>query len=587
MRSSVLALIVVLSLCSAVHAIDRYANSSNYQSRLAAAVPGDRVILAPGTYGHLWLSGKDGAAGNLIQIIAQDPTNRPVVLNPGLEGWQIYDSSYLLFDGIVMQGAQEEGFHLQSGGLTNHIIMRNCDVTMQSASGNTDCWKSDQTYDTLFYNCRASTCGDCGFDHMDVQDTLIMRSYMTNTGNSAVHAKNGSSNVGFYRNVHVNSGERSLQFGGNGMYATDQVAMGNVLIGSPYSAVYTTVQECDFAYNTVVDPTSAVMRFLNENPGGGVPTAHNSFTNNLVQYTSSTWASGPNTEPWTTTFADNFWSKTPSLPAPETGTVVGNPNLDGEYRPLNPAAKDYGAHAPGMEEAFQAWRVAHTDPIDGVPFEWAWSYAVDYDPDAEAGGAYTVYKHGSLGGSVQLDGTGSYAGNNPNADLPNYHQNVISAHGWDLDGDNVFGDAAGTTPTVTYADLVGYGRGAAGTYQIELAITVDTDYDDMKDWDTAQLIVAEAPNGDANFDGCADGLDYVVWSSNYKQSGNWGDADFNGDASVDGLDYVIWSNNYLQGCPASPGAVPEPATLSLLALGGLALLRRRSAQVLRRRSLRV
>ena len=568
MKSSAVAVILALALCSAAQATDRYAIPSTLNSQLSAAVAGDRVILAPGTYGHLWLSGKDGAPGNLIQIIAQDPANRPVVLNPGSEGWQIFDCSYLLFDGIVMQGAIDEGFHLQHTEMTHHIIMRNCDVTMASASGNTDCWKSDQTHDTLFYNCRASTCGDCGFDNMAARDALIMRSYMTDTGNSGVHAKNGSYNFGFYRNVHVSSGERSLQFGGNGTYARDQVAMGNVLIGSPYAVAYTTVRYCDFAYNTVVDPTSAVMRFLNENPGGGVTTAYNSFTNNLVRYTCGTWAAGPDTEPATTTFADNFWSKTPSLPAAETGTVVGDPNLDAEYRPLNGDARDYGAHAPGMEEAFQAWRADHGDA-----FAWAWSYAVIYDPDARAGGPYTVYKHGSEGGSVQLDGAGSYAGNNPNADLPNYHQNAISAYSWDLDGDNVFADAAGATPTVTYSQLAGWGRGAAGSYQIELAITAATDWGQMKDWDTAQLLVAEAPDGDANFDGCVDGLDYNQWSLHYLQAGGWGDGNFNGDGTIDGLDHNTWSLNYLSGCEGA--GVPEPVCLAFFAAGGLLVLRRR------------
>ena len=566
MKPSAVGLMLILALCSVGHAVDRYATPATLNSQLSAAMPGDRVILAPGTYGHLWLSGKNGTPGNLIQVIAQDPDNRPLVLNPGSEGWQIYDCTYLLFDGIVMQGATEEGFHLQHTGMTHHIIMRNCDVTMPAGGGNTDNWKSDQTTDTLFYNCRATTSGDCGFDHMAARDTLIMRSYMTNNGNSGIHAKNGSYNFGFYRNVHVDSGERSLQFGGNGTYARDQAAMGNVLIGSPYSAVYTTAQECDFAYNTVVDPTSAVMRFLNENPDGGVNTAYNSFTNNLVRYTCSTWAAGSYTNPETTTFADNFWSQTPSLPAPETGTVVGNPQLDGEYRPGNPDAKDYGAHAPGMEEAFQAWRADHGDA-----FAWAWSYAVIFDPDARAGGTYTVYKHGSIGGSVQLNGAGSYAGKNPNADLANYEQNAISAYSWDLDGDNVFGDATGAAPTVTYAQLVGYGRGAAGAYQIELAITAETDYGDMKDWDVAELFVTEAPEGDADFNGMVDGGDYTLWADNYNQSGGWTEGDFNDSGFVDGADYTLWADNYGTGVVA----VPAPGALLLLAVAAAPALTRR------------
>jgi len=452
--------------------------------------------------------------------------------------------------------------------------MRNCTVTMAVGGSNTDNWKSDYTNNTLFYNCQAITSADCGFDHVGCHDTLIMRSYMTNNGNSGVHAKGNSYNFGFYRNVHDNAGERNLQFGGNGTYSHDEVAMGNVLIGSPYGVAYTTVRDCDFAYNTIVSPGSAVLRVLNENPGGGVTTAYNSFTNNLVQYTCSTYAYGSNTEPETFTFADNFWSKTPTLPAPETGTVVGNPNLDGEQRPLNPAAKDYGAHAPGMEEAWQAY-VSR--------FAWAWSYAADYDPDAAAGGTYTVYKHGSLGGTIELDGAGSYAGNNPNAvsapglpALPNYHQNVISAYDWDLNGDNVFGDATGAGPSVSYADLVGYGRGAAGTYQVELAITVDTDWGIMKDWDTAELVVAEAPDGDANFDGLVNGGDYTIWADNYGLPGaDWDRGDFNGDAEVDGGDYTIWADNYDSGAGSRP--VPEPATLALLAAGALVLAGRKRA----------
>ena len=84
--------------------------------------------------------------------------------------------------------------------------------------------------------------------------------------------------------------------------------------------------------------------------------------------------------------------------------------------------------------------------------------------------------------------------------------------------------------------------------------------------------------GDSNVDGCTDGLDYVIWSSNYDPlTGGkaWWQGDSNGDGLVDGLDYVVWSSNCLQGCPGSPGAIPEPGTALLLSLGALILARRR------------
>lgn len=79
--------------------------------------------------------------------------------------------------------------------------------------------------------------------------------------------------------------------------------------------------------------------------------------------------------------------------------------------------------------------------------------------------------------------------------------------------------------------------------------------------------------GDFDGDGDVDGVDFGLWQVGYPTAGGatLADGDADGDGDVDGTDFGIWQANYT---PAG-AAVPEPATMSLIALGGIAALRRR------------
>ena len=491
--------------------MDRICTPSNFASNFSAAAPGDRLILRSdaGTYGGYWLSNKNGNASNLIQVIAQNPASPPVFQTGASEGIQIASCSYILFDGIVLQGPTVEGIHLQDAGSgpSNHIIMRNVKVTMGSGSGNTDNWKCDYTSDVLFYNCTGNVNGDVAYDMMGVTGQLIMRSY--SNGNTFAHAKNGSHNVGYYKNVMTNTGERNFQFGGNGTYNYDQIAMGNVIYGaSSQSCVFTTAQRDEFRYNTVQNLTGgAIIRILNEGDASAPPCAYNTFANNLVQYNGSalTWP-GSNTDPASFTVANNFWSQTPDFMGymTETGGVAGNPQLNAEFLPQNPAARNYGAHARQMETQWAGYTGR---------FAWAWSYAQQYEPRAEVG----TCKIG-LGSGVVLSGLNSYAGTS------SYGPYSINNYEWDLDDDGLFDDAVGATVSLSSSQLAALGLGE-GVHNIGLRVRITNEQGQyMYDEGWGKLTIV-AKLGDCNGDGAVDVLDLLILADAWGAVS--GDANYN------------------------------------------------------------
>jgi len=92
--------------------------------------------------------------------------------------------------------------------------------------------------------------------------------------------------------------------------------------------------------------------------------------------------------------------------------------------------------------------------------------------------------------------------------------------------------------------------------------------------------VSARPDGDANDDGKVDHEDLALFNAQFGLRGPDQSCDFDTDNDVDLDDFKILKDNWHWGVGGAGNLtiepIPEPAGLSVLALGGLALLRRRA-----------
>ncbi len=574
-------------------------STGQLRSALLTASPGDRIYVAPGTYtSRLYVDGAHGAPGNLIEVVALDPNNRPVFESGGYGVFTLINSSYILVDGIIARGAGADtgdGNNIDIAQ-SHHMILKNSRSGTIPVPGNSDGIKFASSSNTLMYNNTIENWGSggSGADMMNNHNSLFMRNTFSfpsmpgDTAGNGIQSKGSNAyENGFYKNVFNDGGNRAQKFGGWGgagpsaWEARDMTAMGNVFVNGQAAVSFESATNCDFAYNTVVNPEKWVMRILQ---GGGKQTAYNSFRRNLVVYGPFQSYGGVQnisggTRPETFTYEANYWynnvnpsASIPSLVGGETDPAGGvDPQLDADYRPLYAGAEAYGAHAPAME--------AEWANVTGR-FQWAWDWARQFEPDADAGEGYST----APGFSVALNAAGSTGGGG------SYGAYAIDSWAWDLDGDGAFDDAAGPTAEVSYEMLTGTAPGqlglSPGWHTVEVRVSATNErWETLVDYDRVQLLVlAQCLPGDANVDGLIGLADLAALTDNYGQwDAGWKQGDFTGDGLVGLADLAALADGYGTDYRPVPIPVPEPActALLLLAAGAAALRPRRARQSVR------
>lgn len=344
------------------------------------ATPGTRIAVQAGTYGPAgFISDLHGTADAPIAIVAEGGA---VVFDAGgeTEVMHLIEPRYVVLEGLTLQNSRVNGLNIDDGGTfdtpAGPVVLRDLTVRDIGTGGNNDCIKLSGLDDFFVLDSDISECnaGDA-IDMVGCHNGVIANNRIYDAAGGGVQAKGGTSDILINGNRFVNVLGRSINAGGatsleyfrpiDAPYEAARLVMsGNIFVhpgeasGAPVAFVG--CDACIFAHNTIIDPQTWLARILQETVDESrfVPSRDGYFVNNIVVFEmgdlrNNTFVNvGDNTAPQTFTFANNLWHATdrpdftrPTLSGgipPETGTLVGDPMLDPNYRTM-PASMAVGA----------------------------------------------------------------------------------------------------------------------------------------------------------------------------------------------------------------------------------------------------
>lgn len=329
----------------------------------AAARPGTRIRLAPGTYeGGLHLEGLRGAKGAPIVIEAADVA-RPPCFQGGTSGLQLSAPEHVELRQLVFSGQTGNGLNIDDGGnpatSAHHLELVNLVVRDVGPDGNRDGTKLSGVVDFRVAGCTLERWGrgGSGIDLVGCRRGAIERTVFRHGPEareaSGVQAKGGTREVAIRRCRFELAGARAINAGGStglayfrpplAAWTGDKyeaaalVIEGNTFIGGDAAVAFVGIDGAAFRFNTVYVPNRWWARILQETREPGFVLARRGvIAHNLIAFRSDRWSEGgvnvgSNTEPTSFRFEGNAWT---CLDAPaRTRALVRLPvsETDGRY----------------------------------------------------------------------------------------------------------------------------------------------------------------------------------------------------------------------------------------------------------------
>lgn len=326
------------------------------------AVPGTRILIAPGTYrGGIHVHKLQGAPGAPIVLAAAEPDNPPQFMG-STTGIHLTDPAHVELRSLTIRQATGNGLNIDDGGSyqtpAHHVTLKNIVVCDIGPEGNRDGIKLSGLDEFVVDSCTVERWGNGGsaIDMVGCHRGRITD--CTFRYREAVHAngvqtKGGSARIVVERCRFEHAGSRSVNLGGStglayfrpgpqGYEAKEITVRDSTFVGSRAPIAFVGVDGALVEHNTIYRPKRWVLRILQETREESfVPCRRGRFRNNLIAFRRDEISRivnvGPATASKTFQFADNHWycidrpaqSDRLALPTQEKGGSYG---VDPQFR---------------------------------------------------------------------------------------------------------------------------------------------------------------------------------------------------------------------------------------------------------------